>query len=96
MRASEVKKGKPRGNARDNVINAKASWTAAGAREIGLRTPVAKDSVGSKMLVNMGWEGGRAVATSDPLTVCSRCTGAPVHSRRILFSGLCAMSKQGP
>eukprot|EP00740_Mantoniella_antarctica_P018067 CAMPEP_0198697066 /NCGR_PEP_ID=MMETSP1468-20131203/317132_1 /TAXON_ID=1461545 /ORGANISM="Mantoniella sp, Strain CCMP1436" /LENGTH=73 /DNA_ID=CAMNT_0044453607 /DNA_START=281 /DNA_END=499 /DNA_ORIENTATION=- len=51
---AKVKRGRPRGAARDAVVGAKASHTAAGARDIGLRTPVAANSKGAQMLRAMG------------------------------------------
>ena len=67
--ASETKRGKPRGHARDAVVSAKASRTAAGAREIGLRTPVPEENKGAAMLRAMGWRGGGLGAAGNEGTL---------------------------
>ena len=67
--ASETKHGKPRGHARDAVVSAKASRTAAGAREIGLRTPVPEANKGAAMLRAMGWRGGGLGAAGNEGTL---------------------------
>ena len=51
------------------MVSAKASRTAAGAREIGLRTPVPEANKGAAMLRAMGWRGGGLGAAGNEGTL---------------------------